>query len=113
MIMPVKASASGKISHTAGAGSIVSAGDLLGSLKLDDPSKVKKIEPFTGSFKPTDLETDKGDAGSLQSRANMLLDGYVPAEAAPSLIQKLFAETPEAEQDGVAINILDRFLAVE
>ena len=42
MIMPVKATAAGKVTHTRAAGSIVSAGELLGSLELDDPSKVKK-----------------------------------------------------------------------
>jgi len=41
MIMPVKASASGKIAHTRGVGSIVSAGDLLGSLELEDASRDK------------------------------------------------------------------------
>eukprot|EP00441_Pelagodinium_beii_P036360 CAMPEP_0197642468 /NCGR_PEP_ID=MMETSP1338-20131121/16115_1 /TAXON_ID=43686 ORGANISM="Pelagodinium beii, Strain RCC1491" /NCGR_SAMPLE_ID=MMETSP1338 /ASSEMBLY_ACC=CAM_ASM_000754 /LENGTH=2163 /DNA_ID=CAMNT_0043215591 /DNA_START=12 /DNA_END=6503 /DNA_ORIENTATION=+ len=113
MIMPVKASGSGKISHTAGAGSIVAAGDLLGSLELDDPSKVKKIVAFEGSFQPTDLEDDKGSAGSLQSQVSMLLDGYLPVEGSASLAQKLFAETPAAERDQVTIDILDRFLAVE
>ena len=39
VIMPVKASASGKIIHTRGAGSMVSAGELGGSLELDDPIK--------------------------------------------------------------------------
>eukprot|EP00972_Heterocapsa_arctica_P026754 3938091-Heterocapsa_arctica.AAC.1 len=38
MIMPVKAAASGKIQHAKGAGSLVAAGELLGSLELDDPS---------------------------------------------------------------------------
>eukprot|EP00441_Pelagodinium_beii_P031460 CAMPEP_0197637908 /NCGR_PEP_ID=MMETSP1338-20131121/12992_1 /TAXON_ID=43686 ORGANISM="Pelagodinium beii, Strain RCC1491" /NCGR_SAMPLE_ID=MMETSP1338 /ASSEMBLY_ACC=CAM_ASM_000754 /LENGTH=2142 /DNA_ID=CAMNT_0043210401 /DNA_START=44 /DNA_END=6472 /DNA_ORIENTATION=+ len=113
MIMPVKASASGKISHTAGAGSIVSAGDLLGSLQLEDPSKVKKIVPFDGTFLPSDLADDKSTAGSLRIQAFLTLDGYLPVEGPSSLVQRLFAEAPEAERDQLAIDILDSFLAVE
>jgi len=37
---PCKATATGKVSHLRGAGSIVSAGELLGTLELKDPSQV-------------------------------------------------------------------------
>jgi len=50
MIMPVKASESGKITHNLSPGTIISAGDLLATLALKDPSKVKKILPFEGEF---------------------------------------------------------------
>ena len=43
MIMPIKASESGKITHNLSPGSVISAGDLLASLTLKDPSKVKKM----------------------------------------------------------------------
>ena len=46
MIMPLKASESGKITHNLSPGTVVSAGDLLASLELKDPSKVKKILTF-------------------------------------------------------------------
>lgn len=48
MIMPLKASESGAIKHELSAGSIIATGDLLASLTLKDPSKVKKIEQFDG-----------------------------------------------------------------
>jgi acetyl-CoA carboxylase/biotin carboxylase 1 len=48
MIMPLKASESGAIKHELSAGSIISTGDLLASLTLKDPSKVKKILQFDG-----------------------------------------------------------------
>eukprot|EP00931_Biecheleriopsis_adriatica_P052507 TRINITY_DN3055_c0_g1_i3.p1 TRINITY_DN3055_c0_g1~~TRINITY_DN3055_c0_g1_i3.p1 ORF type:complete len:2157 (-),score=543.39 TRINITY_DN3055_c0_g1_i3:77-6547(-) len=117
MIMPVKASASGKISHTRGAGSIVSAGELLGSLELDDPSKVKKIVPFDGSFVPTALAGDDDAATKvvedLKGQVGLLLDGYTARESPASLVQKLFAEIAEADRDQAAIDILDRYLGVE
>ena len=50
MIMPIMASESGKITHNLSPGSVISAGDLLASLELKDPSKVKKIEVFGGKL---------------------------------------------------------------
>ena len=50
MIMPIKASESGKITHNLSPGSVINAGDLLASLELKDPSKVKKIETFSCSL---------------------------------------------------------------
>jgi len=113
MIMPVKASAAGAITQTRGAGSIVSAGELLGTLALDDPSKVKKILPFKGDFTPTALGQASAAADdSLASKVNLALDGYVPVEGAATLVQRLFAETPRSAYNEVAGNILDRYLAV-
>jgi hypothetical protein len=40
MIMPLKSTESGLIKHELSPGSIISAGDLLASLALKDPSKV-------------------------------------------------------------------------
>lgn len=50
MIIPIKASESGKITHNLSPGSVISAGDLLASLELKDPSKVKKIGTFSGKL---------------------------------------------------------------
>jgi len=47
MIMPIKATESGAIQHALSPGSIISAGDMLASLTLRDPSKVKKIVQFS------------------------------------------------------------------
>ena len=46
MIMPIKATESGKITQNLSPGSVINAGDLLATLELKDPSKVKKILPF-------------------------------------------------------------------
>ena len=60
MIMPIKASESGKITHNLSPGSVISAGDLLATLELKDPSKVKKIITFEGAldFPAVPLETN-------------------------------------------------------
>ena len=50
MIIPIKATESGKIIHNLSPGSVIAAGDLLASLELKDPSKVKKIETFNGKL---------------------------------------------------------------
>jgi len=115
MIMPIKATASGKIAHTRGAGSIVAAGELLGNLTLDDPSKVKKIVPFAGSFSITALEdgAPRSKDVSAQSKVDLALDGYVPAEHPSTLVQLLFAESSESQYAEIASGILDRYLAVE
>jgi len=114
MIMSVKATASGQVTHTRGAGSIVAAGELLGNLTLDDPSKVKKIVPFVGDFTPTALsQAAEGEQDSLQTKVNMALDGYVPSEGAASLVQRLFSKTQKSEYSEVASAIFDRYMAVE
>ena len=41
MIMSLKSSEAGKVTHALSAGSIVSAGELLAKLELKDPSKAR------------------------------------------------------------------------
>ena len=48
MIMALKAGETGVISHKLQPGAILAPGDLIAGLTLDDPSKVKKIESFSG-----------------------------------------------------------------
>jgi len=48
MLITIKATESGTISHEKQPGSIINQGDLLSSLTLKDPSKVKKILPYDG-----------------------------------------------------------------
>jgi len=116
MIMPVKASASGKVTHTRGVGSIVSAGDLLASLELEDASSVQKIVPFEGEFTlTTDVtataESDLGE--SLQQQISCVLDGYTPASAPSELVQALFAALEKDDYSNVATTFLEQYLAVE
>jgi len=108
MIMPLKASESGKVTHAVSPGTVISAGDLLASLELKDPSKVKKISVFEGDLgiEKADLETSSKDAVSN------VLAGFSgePEEA----IQKAFDDISDAgEASAYAIEILNEFTRVE
>ena len=46
MVMPLIATESGTVSHAKSGGAVIEAGDLLGTLKLKDPNKVKKDLSF-------------------------------------------------------------------
>jgi len=116
MIMPVKASASGKITHTRGVGSIVSAGDLLGSLELEDASSITKIVPFQGEFTLTatmPATADSESQESLQHEIDCVLNGYAPARAPSKLIQEYFANVEIGKYSDVSTPIFEKYLAVE
>ena len=94
MIISLKATESGKLSHEKQPGSIINQGDLLGSLALADPSKVKKILAFDG-----ELVYDKAEAAeettlkafrSSLSGLELIMDGYVlDAEAEQKMLAAL------------------------
>ncbi|PFH33849.1 acetyl-CoA carboxylase ACC1 [Besnoitia besnoiti] len=48
MVMTLTAGESGVLSHAKSPGSVISTGDILATLELEDPSRVKKINDFTG-----------------------------------------------------------------
>ena len=75
MIMAIKATESGVISHNLSPGSILSAGDLIASLKLKDPSKVKQISKFRDrlSIVPQPSRMTVEDA---MERISLAVDGY-------------------------------------
>ena len=50
MYMPLLATESGVIRLTKSAGSTLQTADILGTLILDDPSRVKQATPFEGDF---------------------------------------------------------------
>eukprot|EP01039_Chlorochromonas_danica_P007440 gene7440-8227_t len=50
MIMALRSTESGVITHHLPSGSIISAGELLASLQLQDPSRVKAINAFVGNL---------------------------------------------------------------
>lgn len=85
MIIPIKATESGKITNNLSPGSVINAGDLLATLELKDPSKVKKIATFDGTlaFPNTPLDTDAKDLAAY------LLAGY--KVSASSFIYILFS----------------------
>jgi acetyl-CoA carboxylase/biotin carboxylase 1 len=103
MIMPLKATESGKIMHNLSPGSVISAGDLLASLELKDPSKVKKIVAFEGKLdiESSELETDAqtqvanilaGFKGDPEAAAAAVLEGVTDASEAASIVTKTLNE---------------------
>ena len=75
MIMAIKASESGVISHALSPGSILGAGDLIANLKLKDPSKVKQILTFKNRLSkvPPSLPMT---AELAKEKIALALDGY-------------------------------------
>jgi acetyl-CoA carboxylase/biotin carboxylase 1 len=103
MIMPIKASESGKITHNLSPGSVISAGDLLASLELKDPSKVKKILPFEGSLDIPSVSLEcnaksavknvlAGFKGDPEAAASAFLEGVADIEAASGLVTETLSE---------------------
>ena len=54
----MQATEDGKVQGALSPGSIISAGDLLATVELDDPSKVKKIDSFSGTLTLEQTEED-------------------------------------------------------
>nr|ASZ00199.1 acetyl-CoA carboxylase 1 [Geranium maderense] len=81
MCMPLLSPASGVIQFKLSEGQAMQAGELIARLDLDDPSAVRKAEPFQGSFPvlgpPTAIsgKVHQRCAASL-SAAQMILAGY-------------------------------------
>ena len=108
MIMPLKATESGKITHSVSPGTVISAGDLLASLELKDPSKVKKISVFDGDL---DVEVSDLEIAPTEAVSNILA-GYTgePEEQ----VQKAFEEIADADAaSAYATEILNEFTRVE
>ncbi|KAL0300319.1 UNVERIFIED_CONTAM: Acetyl-CoA carboxylase 1 [Sesamum angustifolium] len=81
MCMPLLSPASGKIHFKMSEGQAMQAGELIARIDLDDPSAVRKAEPFHGSFPilgpPTAIsgKVHQRCAASLNA-ARMILAGY-------------------------------------
>lgn len=108
MIMPIKASESGKITHNLSPGSVISAGDLLASLELKDPSKVKKIETFDGT-----LEIDESviDMDASKAVSNVLAGYKMDAEAVAQ--RALDSVDDSGEASDLIVNAINEFYRVE
>ena len=95
MLMPLVSDAAGSIHCTVHEGEPIVSGQLLGTLDLDDPSSVKKAQPFTGAF--PELGPPRVVRNTVSSlfceameAAKQVLSGYErPAEA-------IFAELSQA-----------------
>lgn len=72
MIIPIKSTESGKITHNLSPGSVISAGDLLATLTLRDPSKVKKIITHEGALDVPAVDLE----GTPEEAVNHVLMGY-------------------------------------
>ena len=108
MIMPMKATESGKITNALSPGSVISGGDLLATLELKDPSKVKKIAVFDGEL---DIPKVAYEAETDSALKNVLA-GY--AGDADALAQKIFDEASDMETaSAIALESLNEFLRVE
>mmetsp|Transcript_69508 Transcript_69508/g.77743 ORF Transcript_69508/g.77743 Transcript_69508/m.77743 type:complete len:2082 (-) Transcript_69508:1966-8211(-) len=108
MIMPLKATESGKITHKLSPGTVISAGDLLASLELKDPSKIKKIVNFEGELDiaESDISVEPKEAVSN------ILAGFTgePEET----IQKAFEGMSCIEEASTYVTeILNEFTRVE
>ena len=108
MIMPIKATESGKITHNLSPGSVINAGDLLASLELKDPSKVKKILNFEGTLDIPMVELEMEPSAVV---ANILAGYKSDPEAAVQLALGEAADLESAAE--VVTNALNEFMRVE
>jgi acetyl-CoA carboxylase / biotin carboxylase 1 len=107
MILPVKSSESGKIFHALSPGSVISAGDLLASLELKDPSKVKKIGTFDG-----ELEIANVPLESESDQIKTILSGFQGDPDAA--VASAFATVNDLDAaSSLVSNVLSEFLRVE
>eukprot|EP01040_Poterioochromonas_malhamensis_P001981 gene1983-2117_t len=86
MIMALKATESGLITHNLSPGSIISAGDLIATLALKDPSKAKQISAFKKRLSFIPLPEPLTVEDTLE-RIPLALAGY--DQDAESMISKL------------------------
>ena len=108
MIMPIKASETGKITNALSPGSVISAGDLLASLELKDPSKIKKIETFDGELS---IASTPLDVSSQEGIKNVLAGYETDADA---IVQQAFADVADMQSaSSLVVDTLNEFLRVE
>jgi acetyl-CoA carboxylase / biotin carboxylase 1 len=107
MIIPIKATESGKITHALSPGSVITAGDLLASLELKDPSKVKKIGTFDGELDIANVALEV-ESDPIKT----ILTGF---QGDPNAcVATAFAKTKDVESAAaLATSILSEFLRVE
>merc|ERR1711924_123235 len=86
----LKSGESGIVSHAMPTGSVIAAGDLLASLQLKDPSKVKQIGTFTDRLSVVKSRPEL-DAESALDVLSLAIQGYENdvATALPALLHKV------------------------
>ena len=105
MIMPIKASESGKITHNLSPGTVISAGE---SLTLKDPSKVKKILNFDGDF---DIDMDAFNFDSKDA-VNNILAGY-SGDVEATAVTAIDSATDVDTATDIVLGAVDEFVRVE
>jgi len=123
MVMPLIATESGKVSHAKSGGAVIEAGDLLATIELKDPSKVKKISTFSGELRiPNADEAPASPEEALEAavnRVNLFLDGYNldADECLSNLFNCLTALPADQGRWDRAVAVLDqvitRYISVE
>mgnify|MGYP005845589223 CR=1 FL=1 len=108
MIMAMKATETGKITNALSPGSVIAAGDLLASIELKDPSKVKKIVTFDGKLDIPSIPLDS----EVEDDIRNILAGY---EGDPdAVVQAAFEGIKDMETAStLAKETLEEFLRVE
>ncbi|GAB5367881.1 hypothetical protein AAMO2058_001270000 [Amorphochlora amoebiformis] len=110
MIMSFPAQETGVVHHQMSPGSVISAGDLLATLDLKDPSKVKKITPFQGSLDTIQTTASEETPYETLSAA---LDGYSTEQTDRVVAQMITgAKSAEAVLEDIS-KLLAQYLAVE
>jgi biotin carboxylase/acetyl-CoA carboxylase carboxyltransferase component len=109
MIMALKTVESGKCFPAKPSGSIISAGDLLATLVLSDPSKVAKVIPFDGTLDDVLDAVDEDETGA--DKCALLLDGYQRGDPV-TLAKELTDDNVNVVVDEAA-HLLQRYLVVE
>merc|ERR1719487_971573 len=108
MIMSLRSGEAGKIKHSLSAGSIVSPGQLLATLKLADPGSVQTVQSFSGEYPliVQGIQRARSDSvmGAAQNRLEKTLaahmNGYAISASEVStsgtaLVQALFTAEPQ------------------
>jgi len=108
MIMPIKATESGKITHNFSPGTVISAGDLLASLQLRDPSKVKKILDFEGEL---DIAMNTYEFDESQALTNVL--GGYSGDVEATVAAALQAAGTKEDAAELVVNAVNDFVRVE
>jgi len=112
MIMSFPASETGKIKHEMSPGSVIGAGDLLASLELADPSKVKKIIPYQGSLDSISTEATSEEDNAFELLQNAMCGFKTPDT--DKLVAQVITGAATAEDAFAKVNqLVDIFLEVE
>jgi len=95
MYMPLVASEAGIVQFVKQPGSALEAGDIIGILTLDDPSRVKLAKPFEGQLPAMKTANTHGNKLHQRFRAlyrkfELILDGYDPQTQLQQNTQELF-----------------------